>query len=169
VCLYKHECQMTYARPHVNRILKRHPLGKEFFIIRDLILRHKTPLSAILTWRKRPIPWDGQWWIMYANRIWQELNTQSAPWPPEVIRNRKLCAEEATKRTKVLLKQLDKSKESQLIATYMLEDPLTWVTKNHIRVFLAPIQTGEIPPEESPYYPVIKMFENYLKDCQKKF
>ena len=156
---------MTYARPHVNRILKRHPLGKEFFIIRDLILRHKTPLSAILTWRKRPIPWDGQWWIMYANRIWQELNTQSAPWPPEVIRNRKLCAEEATKRTKVLLKQLDKSKESQLIATYMLEDPLTWVTKNHIRVFLAPIQTGEIPPEESPYYPVIKMFENYLKDC----
>ena len=121
MCLYKHECQMTYARPHVNRILKRHPLGKEFFIIRDLILRHKTPLAAILTWRKRPIPWDGQWWIMYANRIWQELNTQSAPWPPEVIRNRKLCAEEATKRTKVLLKQLDKSKESQLIATYMLK------------------------------------------------
>ena len=113
-CVYSlGDCHMTYARPYVNRMLKRRPLGKEFFIIRDLILRHRTPLAAILTWRKRPIPWDGPWWIMYANRIWQELNLQSRNWPPEVIRNRKLCAEEATKRTEVLLTQLDKSEESQ--------------------------------------------------------
>ena len=116
---------MTYARPHVIQMLKRPPLGKKFFIVRDLILRHETPLAAILTWRKRPIQWDGPSWIMYAIRIWQELNMQIRNWPPEVVRNWKLCAEEATKRTKVLLTQLDKSRETQLVATYILKDPLT--------------------------------------------
>ena len=99
------------------------------------------------------------WWIMCKQMARIEYLRALAS---RVIRNRKHAIEA---KENCLTKQLDKSKESQLIATYMLEDPLTWVTKNHIRVVLAPIQTGEIPPEESPYYPVIKMFENYLKDC----
>ena len=44
-CVIKlHDCHITYACPYVNRMLKRNPLGKEFLIIIDVILRHKHQL-----------------------------------------------------------------------------------------------------------------------------
>ena len=66
------------------------------------------------------------------------------------------CAEEAAKRAEIVLKYLDQSKESQWIVTYMLEDPLR----------RAPVISSTFS-EENFYRPVINMFEDYLKKCQR--
>ena len=50
---------MTYVRPYVNQVLKKHPLGKEFRIIRELILHHQEGRNAILSSLNNVIDYQG--------------------------------------------------------------------------------------------------------------
>lgn len=110
-----------------------------------------------------PLRQDGQWWIIYVKKSWQELKTQSSPWPAEARRIKKLFAEEARKRTIFVLSLFNNSKASQWITIDIPEGPLTGVTISHDRVFLVPIQRREIPPADSAYHPII----NLLNDTQR--
>ena len=148
----------AYVRPYVNQRLKGHPLGKEFRIIRELCSCYPEGPRLILYLLNNSIPYEGPYSNFYINKfvriIISFLSGQGRETSPDG-RTGRLCAEEAKTRTQILLTQLDKSRESQWLVTYMLEDPLTRVTTNH-----------NIPPEDSYYGPVIKMLERYLKDCQ---
>ena len=166
------DCHMNFVRPYVNQMLKKHPLGKEFRIIRELILHHQEGRNAILISLNNVIDYQGPYKgtyqgpyrNFYVNKFFRIIFS-CLGLPPRHRRNyrrnsvdidrARRCAEEATRRAKLLLKYLDQSKDSQWIVTYMLEDPLKRVTA-HFNVF----------DEESPYYQVINMFEGYLKDCQ---
>ena len=162
---------MNYVRPYVNQMLKKHPLGKEFRIIRELILHFNEGRNAILTSLNNVIDYQGPYKgtyqgpyrNFYVNKFFRIIF--SCLLGPSRHRNtyrlnldearERRCAEEVTKRAKILLKYLDQSKDSQWIVTYMLEDPLKRVTARYNDY-----------QQESPYYQVINMFENYLKDCQ---
>ncbi len=162
---------MNYVRPYVNQMLKKHPLGKEFRIIRELILHFNEGRNAILTSLNNVIDYQGPYKgtyqgpyrNFYVNKFFRIIF--SCLGLPSRHRNTyrlnldkaraRRCAEEVTKRAKILLKYLDQSKDSQWIVTYMLEDPLKRVTARY-----------NDNQQESPYYQVINMFENYLKDCQ---
>ena len=159
------ECPMNYVNPYVNQMLKKHPLGKEFRIIRELILHYKEGPGWILLSLNNGIDYQGPYkgtyqgpyWKFYSNkflRIIVSFFTSRYRESTSNGREGRRCAEEATKRAEILLKYLDQSKDSQWIVTYMLEDPLRRVTAR-----------CNISPEESSYYPVINMFESYLKDC----
>ena len=78
-----------------------------------------------------PLRQDGQWWITYVKESWQELKTQSSPWPAGARRIKKLCAEEARKRTIFVLSLFDNSKASQWITIDIPDGPLTRVTISH--------------------------------------
>ena len=163
---------MNYVRPYVNQMLKKHPLGKEFRIIRELILHFNEGRNAILTSLNNVIDYQGPYKgtyqgpyrNFYVNKFFRIIFS-CLGLPPRHRRTYRLnlvdidrarrCAEEVTKRAKILLKYLDQSKDSQWIVTYMLEDPLKRVTARYNDY-----------QQESPYYQVINMFENYLKDCQ---
>ena len=110
-----------------------------------------------------PLRQDGQWWITYVKESWQELKTQSSPWPAGARRIKKLCAEEARKRTIFVLSLFNNSKASQWITIDIPEGQLTRVTISHDRVFLVPIQRREIQPADSAYHPII----NLLNDTQR--
>ena len=146
---------------YVNRML-RTPLDKEFRIIRvnQEYVEYRNAILIALN----NVGYQGPYRNFYVNKFFRIIFS-CLGLPPrhrreyrrnsvDINRGRR-CAEEATKRAKILLKYLDQSKDSQWIVTYMLEDPLKRVTA-HFNVF----------DEESPYYQVINMFEGYLKDCQ---
>ena len=159
---------MTYVRPYVNQVLKKHPLGKEFRIIRELILHYEEGPNAVLASLNNVIdyqgPYKGTYQGPYRNfyvnrflRIIFSLFTSRSRSGMVIGHTNKArrCAEEATKRVEILLKYLDQSKDSQWIVTYMLEDPLR----------RAPVISSTFT-EENFYRPVINMFEDYLKECQ---
>ena len=153
---------MNYVRPYVNQMLKKHPLGKEFRIIRELILHCWEGRNAILSSLNNVIDYQGAYkgtyqgpyrnfyvnkflrliFILFASRSRYSYSSG----------RRQRCAEEATRRVEVLLKYLDQSKDSQWIVTYMLEDPL---------------KRTDIGDHDLS--PVINMLETYLKECQAWF
>ncbi len=160
---------MNYVRPYVNQMVKKHPLGKEFRIIRELILHHQEGRNAILCSLNNVIDYQGPYKgtyqgpyrNFYVNKFFRIIFSCLVG-PPRhrrvyrlSIERERRCGEEVTKRAKILLKYLDQSKDSQWIVAYMLEDPLKRVTARY-----------NDNQQESPYYQVINMFENYLKDCQ---
>ena len=159
---------MTYVRPYVNQVLKKHPLGKEFRIIRELILHYEEGPNAVLASLNNVIdyqgPYKGTYQGPYRNfyvnkflRIIFSLFTSRSRSGMVIGHTNKArrCAEEAAKRVEILLKYLDKSKDSQWIVTYMLEDPLK-------RVSALPNAFSE----GNFYRAVINMFDSYLKECQ---
>ena len=159
---------MTYVRPYVNQVLKKHPLGKEFRIIRELILHYEEGPNAVLASLNNVIdyqgPYKGTYQGPYRNfyvnkflRIIFSLFTSRSRSGMVIGHTNKArrCAEEAAKRVEILLKYLDKSKDSQWIVTYMLEDPLKRVTA-----------LPNAFSEGSFYCAVINMFDSYLKECQ---
>ena len=159
---------MAYVRPYVNQMLNKHPLGKEFRIIRELILHYEEGPKAILASLNNPIDYQGpykgtyqgSYRNFYVNKL---LRIIFSFFSPRGRHNRSRgeiyktsqCAEEAAKRAKIVLQYLDQSKESQWIITYMLEDPLR----------RAPVISSTLS-DENFYRPVINMFEDYLKECQ---
>ena len=159
---------MTYVRPYVNQVLKKHPLGKEFRIIRELILHYEEGPNAVLASLNNVIdyqgPYKGTYQGPYRNfyvnkflRIIFSLFTSLGRSGMVIGHTNKArrCAEEAAKRVEILLKYLDQSKDSQWIVTYMLEDPLK-------RVSALPNAFSE----GNLYRAVINMFDSYLKECQ---
>ena len=125
---------MNYVRPYVNQMLKKHPLGKEFRIIRELILHYVEGRNTILISLNNVIDYQGPYKgtyqgpyrNFYVNKFFRiifsclGLPPRHRRNPVDIDRVRR-CAEEATKRAKILLKYLDQSKDSQWIVTYMLE------------------------------------------------
>ena len=160
---------MAYVRPYVDQMLNKHPLGKEFRIIRELILHYEEGPKAILTSLSNAIDYQGPYkgtyqgpyWSFYVNKFLRIFFSWFAPRGRQNISRGEIhkthqCAEEAAKRAEIVLKYLDQSKESQWIVTYMLEDPLR----------RAPVISSTFT-EENFYRPVINMFEDYLKKCQR--
>ena len=164
---------MNFVRPYVNQMLNKHPLGKEFRIIRELILHHQEGRNAILSSLNNVIDYQGPYKgtyqgpyrNFYVNKFFRIIFS-CLGLPPRHRRDyrrntvhigrARRCAEEATRRAELLLKYLDQSKESQWIVTYMLEDPLRGAPVIH-----------STSSEENFYRPVINMFEDYLKKCQR--
>ena len=118
---------MTYVRPYVNQVLKKHPLGKEFRIIRELILHYDEGPNAVLASLNNVIdyqgPYKGTYQGPYRNfyvnrflRIIFSLFTSRSRSGMVIGHTNKArrCAEEATKRVEILLKYLDQSNSAAL-------------------------------------------------------
>ena len=156
---------MAYVSPYVNQMLKKHPLGKEFRIVRELILHSQEGPNAILIYLNNAVDYQGPYKGTYQGSyrsfcvnkflriIFSLFSSQSQTGGTIGQTNKtRQCAEEAARRVEVLLKYLDQSKDSQWIVTYMLEDPL---------------KSARLDSSEANFYrPVVNMLETYLKKCQ---
>ena len=65
------DCHMNFVRPYVNQMLKKHPLGKEFRIIRELILHHEEGRNAILSSLNNVIDYQGPYRNFYVNKFFR--------------------------------------------------------------------------------------------------
>ena len=70
---------MAYVRLYMDQMLKKHPLGKEFTIIRELILHDEEGPQAILTFLKNVIYCQGPYWSFCVNKFLRILFSWFAP------------------------------------------------------------------------------------------
>ena len=71
------DCYMTYAHPYANQLLKKHPLGKGLWIIRELVFEPQNISRCDIDLEKVPHPWDRPKWIMHLNKSGQTFKTSS--------------------------------------------------------------------------------------------
>ena len=70
---------MAYVRLYMDQMLKKHPLGKEFRIIRGLILHDEEGPQAILTSLNKVIDCQGPYWSFCVNKFLRMLFSWLAP------------------------------------------------------------------------------------------